>query len=481
MKTILRNSIAIILCALISLSCLAVFGSAATKETVFQYGAGSEGGYLALGDSIGKGCGAEGSYIGKNGERLTVENCGGQYNDNDCRYVVGSYAAQVADAVGCTAPADMNDKSGNFWPCTFGGMTTAVALDLYGVDDNYSDTTLNYEYYDWALDYFGYEGSSVGAKGETFDPETDGRTGSIIDVTKKASLITVELGMCDIFYRTYRVITKGGLLGDGLDIDFTDIDTIKEILTTAVDLLNEGYDNWEKQYPLLIKRIKELNPNATIVMVGSFNMVNQMTILDQTMFPLGSLFSSFTDRMNRQYEKWADEFDVLYADISNTESLCTQEDWALLGKFLDGNCSFPGSHPSIEGYDYITRQILSVLPTKTGQQAADTGNNIVFDMVRFNKDSVTAVFVNGIPVKDYSFDGFIINIPCKTSLATSLIIKYTASDGSEGFQIYNLSHKADGGYNVKRVFGNNNLKSWLLRPVELLKWLFNLITGLIKK
>lgn len=481
MKTTLKKTLAFFLCAVMTLSCVAVLGFAATKENVFQYGKEPNGGYLALGDSIGKGCGAEGSYIGENGERLTVETCGGQYNDNDCRYVLGSYAAQVADAVGCEAPESLDSPEGNFWPCTFGGMTTAVALDLYGIEDNYSDTTLNYEYYDWALDYFGYEGSSVGAKGETFDPETDGRAGSIIDVTKKASLITVELGMCDIFYRTYRVITKGGLLGDGLDIDFTNLETMKEILTSAVDLLNEGYDNWAKQYPVLLENIIKLNPEATIVMVGSFNMVNQMTILDQTMFPLGSLFSSLTNRMNKQYEKWAKQYNVLYADISNTEALCTQEDWSLMGKFLDGNCSFPGSHPSIEGYDYITRQILSVLPTQEEQPQASTGNNIVFDTVRFDKDSVAAVYVDGLPVKNYSFEGNTITIPRKTPLATSVRLKVVSEDGTEGFQTYKLSRKSGGGYEVERVFGNNDTKSWLGRPIELIKWLFDLIKGLIKK
>ena len=479
MKTTLKKTLAIVLCAFMVFSCFTLLSSAATKDDVYQYG--NDGGYLAIGDSIGKGCGAEGSYIGKNGEQLTVETCGGQYNDNDCRYVKGSYAAQVADAVGCEAPADMNDKSGNFWPCTFGGMTTAVALDLYGVEDNYSDTTLNYEYYKWCLDYFGYEGSSVGARGETFDPADDGRTGNIIDVTKKASLITIELGMCDIFYRTYRVVTEGGLLGDGLDIDFTDLDTLKKILTSAVGLLNEGYDNWVKQYPLLLARVKELNPDATIVMVGSFNMVNQMTIVDQTMFPLGSIFSTFTNKMNKQYEKWAKEYDVLYADISNTEALCTQEDWSLMGKFLDGNCSFPGSHPSIEGYDYITRQILGVLPTQEEKPVADTGNDIIFDMVRFDENSVKSVFVNGIPKKNYSFDGNTITIPYKTALAKTLFVEVVDEDGTVGFQTYKLSHVKGGGYDVERVFGNNNLKGWLTRPIELFKMLIDLVKGLISK
>ena len=479
MKTSLRKTLAVFLCAVMAFSCLTVLGTAATKEDVYQFGAEPDGGYLAIGDSIGKGCGAEGSYIGKNGERLTVENCGGQYNDNDCRYVLGSYTAQIADAVGCEAPEDMNTTEGNFWPCTFGGMTTAVALDLYGVDDGYSDTTLNYEYYKWCLDYFGYEGSSVGARGETFDPANDGRTGNIIDVTKKASLITIELGMCDIFYRTYRVVTEGGLLGDGLDIDFTDLDTMKKILTSAVGLLNEGYDNWAKQYPLLLQRVIELNPDATIVMIGSFNMVNQMTILDQTMFPLGSLFSTFTNRMNKQYEKWAKEYNVLYADISNTEALCTQEDWSLMGKFLDGNCSFPGSHPSMAGYDYITRQVLNVLPTQEEQEAKDTGNDIVFDMVRYNADSVKAVYVDGIPTKNYTIEGNIITIHRKIGIAATVLLKVVSEDGAEGFQTYKLSRKSGGGFDVERVFGHNDTKEWFSRPIELIKWLFDLIKGLI--
>lgn len=480
MKSTLRKALSVFLCVLMLASCVAVMGSAATKDDVYQFGADANGGYLCIGDSIGKGCGAEGSYIGSDGEQLTVENCGGQYNDNNCRYVKGSYAAQVADAVGCSAPAVMDDKSGNFWPCTVGGMTTAVALDLYGIEDNYSDTTLNYEYYDVALDYFGYEGSSTGAKGETFDPATDGRTGSIIDVTKNASLITIELGMCDIFYRTYRVVTNGGLLGDGLDIDFTNVDTIKEILSVAVDLLDEGYNNWVKQYPMLLEEIMKLNPDATIVMIGSFNMVNQMTLTDATMVPVGSLFSTYTDKMNKQYEKWAKQYGVLYADISNCESLCTQEDWSLTGKFLDGNCSFPGSHPSMEGYDYITRQILSVLPTQTEVEAEDTGDDIIFDTVRFGKDNIKTVLVNGIKVTDYTVDGYTLRIPYTGSGASQLKLTVVDENGTEGFQYYKLTHRAEGGYDVEREFGNNDTSSWLSRPIELIKWLFNLIIGLFK-
>ena len=77
-------------------------------------------------------------------------------------------------------------------------MTTAVTLDLLGIDDGFTDTALRYAYYKDMLQYFGYEGSIDGVReGDTYVEGECGQCGNIIDLIGKAKLITVQLGMCD--------------------------------------------------------------------------------------------------------------------------------------------------------------------------------------------------------------------------------------------------------------------------------------------
>lgn len=461
----LRKLLAAVLAAVMTFSCLGMLSFAATKETVVKYG--EAGGYLAIGDSIGRGCGSEGFYL----DRDKAPD-GGQYDLYELRNVRGAYTTLVAEALGCKAPDDMSDPDATFWPFCYPGMTTAVALDVMGIEDDFSDTELKYSYYKDALEYFGYEGSSVGAKGETFDPERDGKCGNIIELAKNADVITVELGMCDIFYRAYRIISKGGFLADGLKFDVSSLDSIGDLLSSAVTLLADGYKLWEKNYPMLIKKLQELNPDATIVMVGSFNVVNQMTLVDETMLPLGSLFSAITDSMNIQYEKWAKEFGVLYADVSNTETMATENDWSVLGDFLKSNNSFAGSHPSQNGHSYMARQILLQLPEK------EETKGINVDLGRF--DRVDYVFVNGIPVKNYELNGYVLTIPYDGIGAVNLTIAVKNDDGSIGIQTYELKYGIGKGYSAHRLYGNNDIFGFLLRPINLIKMLFDKIGGLIK-
>lgn len=472
MKKNIRRALALLLAAVIAYGCYSAAVSAASAQTVRQYG--KEGGYLAIGDSISRGCGAEGFYIGRNGEYLPKGE--GQYGEYDLRNVQGCFPYQIAQAVGCTAPMDMADQDATYWPFTFPGMTTAVTLDLLGVEDNFKDEKLRYAYYKDMLEYFGYEGSFDGVRdGDVYDPQTDGKCGNIIELIRNADLITVQLGMCDIFYRAYRIISNGGMLADGLKFDLSSTDAIKSLLETAIKEMKFGYDYWKEHYPMLLDKIIELNPDATIVMVGSFNVVNQLTITDDTMAPIGSVITGITESMNKMYRKWEKEYGVLYADISNTETLAAEEDWSLLGDFKSN--SFTGTHPSQKGYDYITRQILAVLPP------AETSKDVTVDLGRFDK--VDYVLVNGIPVKNYTMDGFVLTIPYSGPLATSLTIGVRNDDGTLAVQLYRLTYHVGSGYTAYRLYGNNDVRNLLLKPwnliVKLFRMLFDKIAGAVKK
>ncbi len=452
----MKKIISVVLCVTFIISCFAFTGQSASAQTVKQYG--KAGGYLAIGDSLFRGCGADGFYINND------EYEGGQYDMYFLRNVVGAVPNQISQAVGCNAPDDMTDSSGNFWPLCYPGMTVGMMMDLLGIEDNFTDTALDYQYYDEMLRYFGWEGSFDGTRaGEVYVEGECGKCGDIIEVIKKADLITVELGMCDVFYRVYRIASNGGSLAGGASFDISSVDGIMNLVKTAINEINFGFDYWKEFYPYLIKKIQELNPDATIVMVGSFNLLNELTLTDETVIPLGSLFSGLTTKMNIQYEKWAKEFNVLYADVANTEVQATENDWSLLGDFKDN--TFTATHPTQAGYDYMVRQILSVLPEETAKEG------ISVDLGRFEK--VDYVLVNGLPVTDYSMDGFVLNIDYPALIGANLTIGVKNDDGTISVRFYQLIYKSDTGYSAYRTYGRNDFFGTLLRP-------FRLIIGLVK-
>lgn len=466
MNKIIRRAISMLLAMLLTAACCSVATSAATVENVYQYG--KEGGYLAIGDSISRGCGSDGFYLDQD------KASGGQYDLFYMRNVQGCVPYQIAQAVGCTAPDDITDQNATYWPFTYPGMTTAVTLDLLGVEDNFKDEKLRYAYYKDMLQYFGYEGSFDGVRDGDYYVEGEcGQCGNIIELIQKADLITLQLGMCDIFYRAYRIISNGGMLKDGLKLDLSSTDAIRALLKTAISEMKFGYDYWKEYYPVLLEKIIELNPDATIVMVGSFNVVNQLTITDDTIMPVGSVVSGITDSMNKMYRKWAKKYNVLYADISSTETLAAENDWSIMGEFK--NNSLVATHPSQTGYNYIARQILAQLPDK------EEHKNIVVDLGRFNK--VDKVRINGINVKNYTLNGYELSIPY-SGPATNLTIQINNDDGTIAIQRYRLTYRVGSGYTAQRVYGTNDLESLFMKPrnafVKLLYALLSKLEGSIR-
>ena len=478
----LRNTLALLLSLLLMLSVFALPANAATAKNVKQYG--TEGGYLAFGDSIGRGCGSEGFYLDEQGNPLPEgQEPGGQYDIYAMRNVKGAYPTLISEAIGCEAPFYMADEGATFWPVCYPGLTTAVTMDLLGLDDEgFTDKDLDYPYYKDVLEFFGNESSFAGARaGETYAEVAAerggcGKAGDVRELVKKASLITVELGMCDIFYRTYRIASHGGLLAEGAQLDLSSPEAIKNTLELAVKEMYFGFDYWKKYYPVMIKTLQEWNPDATIVMVGAFNVVNQLRITDDDTIPLGSIISGITESMNKYYAKWDKEFgdNVKFADIRNTEPYATENDWALLGEFKDN--AFVGTHPSQQGHDYIARQILGTLDER------DVTTDIVIDLGRFNK--VDYVILDGRRIKNYSMDGFVLTIPNSNKYAQDLAIGVKGEDGKIAIQTYTLDYTEGVGYTAKRIYGNNDAVGTAVKTgfslFSLFKMLFEKLVDLIK-
>ena len=104
------------------------------------------------------------------------------------------------------------------------------------------------------------------------------------------------------------------------------------LLTSGMaKICNEAYPVTTANLETIVQTIRELNPDAQIILVGYTNPV-----------PLISCWSKFFNKMNRYEKKLAAEYDLTYVAIPNTKTE------------LDG-------HPTVSGHKYIARQLTKAI------------------------------------------------------------------------------------------------------------------------
>jgi len=432
-------SLALSLVMLLSLVCIP---AAAEKSQVKQYG--KTGGVLVLGDSFAAGIGSE-NWLDE------VENVQQVYGTDWKRWVTGAFPALVADAVGCEAPGNMNTTDGNFWPCSVPGQTLAATMDLLGIDDGFVDTEyyhnpdiqLMHNYYQKSLKYFGDTEKSYA---EGYVLEQDGLTGSAVDRVQDASLIIVELGMNDIFSRAF--------LGTFYDSIFSEETSVGESINAAAvaklgSTIAESYAYWKNAYPKLIQSLKNMNENATIVMVGFANLTYNITLNDESVTPLGTVIAPFILAANNQMKEWASEYNTIFVDISNVEMGAAQNDMTLADLMQNFVVM---THPTPEGHAQIARLILNSLPREGDVENDSRLTDIVVDLGRY--DSVDFVAVNGHYVTNYTIENNVLTVPSLVTTARRLMIG-VVRDGKLQIVYYHLDFDEDG-YSASRVYSSND-------------------------
>ena len=120
-------------------------------------------------------------------------------------------------------------------------------------------------------------------------------------------------------------------------------------------------------YEAIVKRIYELNPNATIVAVGTYNPFRDWP--EEWAQPLKQAAqTALYDRMNQQKKdfakKYGDQF--IYVDISDIPPVI-QHSWADVT--AAGGFSAWDPHPTVAGHQYEAQQIISCLPEDCGCKA----------------------------------------------------------------------------------------------------------------
>lgn len=411
--TTMKKIISAILALVMVLAVMPTFAFAGTADNVKQYG--KSGGYMAFGDSITRGCGAN-------------ENYHEDYINLDCRTIEGSYSLAVARAVGCTINENASSVESNYWPICYPGQSLAATMDLLDIEDDFDDTEYTHseeigvyqDYFDKMLTIYG----DIGKKAET------------------ASLITVELGMADVLNR---------------GIEITNVDgSVVSIIKDMISNFYEGYEYVCRAFPIFLAQLREWNKNAEILVLSAFNPVANVKLQDSSILAVCDVLSILTNAMNVKYKQWAKKYDCTYVDIANTDCAASENDWSVVDDEFTDNGRL-SAHPSPNGYAYIARQILSVLPEENGTETPEKSTEIVVDLGRFK--SVSMVKLDGIPISKslYTFDekNNTLTVHTKTALHGLLTVYIVGEDYKIGTATYRLSY--DGKYTPHRIYVSNEI------------------------
>ncbi len=443
--------------------CLSLCAPAFAADEEFDYSRYADG-YLAFGDSFTRGYNASEKWPQ---EGYTIEDP----NNPICRNVTDSYPVLLAEAFGCEHPDDITEP-GTYWPCATSGLTLSAVLDLMGIEDYFYDDMYIFgpehssPRYRSLLKYFGDE-YSFAESGEGYYGKT-GIVGSIRDLVAKAKVITVSLGMNDIFTAPLWVATHSYLTED---LDTSDPLEVAVAVEQSLAIIFEFYERFVDSFPLLLDYLKE-NATGDVVILGITNPVNGIYLSDESLLPLGDVASFISDRLNEYFEQWCREYGFCYVDISNVETGGVEYEVALLEALENGGLDVASNpelgaatHPTPNGYRQIAREIMRVLAEKHSNEKIRK-TDIRVDLGRF--DNVDYVMLDGKLVSDYTVENSFLTVH-NNSLRCSTMTTAVIKDGKLAITVYKLSYDRDSGYSVYRLYTTNSVMRIVKNVVTLAK------------
>lgn len=298
-----------------------------------------------LGDSIPAGYGLD-TYPGENGAVL------------DGTRVSGSYPDLVASAV----------TADTYYPLARCGMRSVELrriLDASYEGDEYSDLMLQ--------SLTGITADALLAQRPQFEEEI-----------RSADLITLNIGSNDTL--TYALVRIGvymeqlsgasvispiseqlkglgslGKLAGTLLSTAESLGVAPLVLAEMARALDDGQNMFQENWDVIVARIRELNPDATIVAVGMYNPFRDLKLTDSSLISIGKMADTTVRQMNR-YIRYESDYTAAYlvVEVPDTEvydfpALTDDTFWANFTKNV---------HPTDNGHFYMAQQILKLLPER---------------------------------------------------------------------------------------------------------------------
>lgn len=301
--------------------------------------------YTVLGDSIPTGYGI-------------VEDAEGNYWSPHGHYVYNSYPAIVEQTLGV--------KTFNIQARS--GFRTVEALRM--IDPSVYDTWTEDEQFfsDFLLQYL----DQMSAE-EIADLQA-----VAYDQIKNSDLITINLANNDILSYSSMKSTLDYMNGTGNTSLFTSLGVLAAAIKdygslgalTATMISNgvtlgflgqymlEGFQMYMKNWNTLIRKIREINPDAEILAIGMYNPFSTLKLTDASLLEIGRIMDPIIQLVNAYISVGSEVHnEYKYVDVMGTQAFKFP---AFTDPTVFANFTLM-VHPTVEGHAYMAEKILNVL------------------------------------------------------------------------------------------------------------------------
>jgi len=348
MKKKLLRMIAVVMAVLMAFTTLATTASAAgtvKSNRRFKY-------YVAIGDSIPAGHGLQGV---EDGDPYTLDN---QMERTGPNIIKGSYPQLVRDAIG----ADAYKLAREMY------MTPNI---LRVIDPAYDKEIARPENY---YDRFWTEYCYLAAQGTSYLDDTDYLRETAQAAIRKADIITINLGNNDTFSKAMMdPYMRTAYYAFGMNIQpaltmirdqYQPIETEEQFLEMYgsydefMNLVHKYTEEYKQNYERLIKRIRKLNPDCEIYVLGVYNLFGQAEggwLLQEFLEEENKNLINELKRFYTKESKWRNE--ITYVNVKNTETWETEPMYSPL-YYLHFLIS---CHPTFKGHQYMANQVIKAI------------------------------------------------------------------------------------------------------------------------
>lgn len=356
----MKKTLSIVLCV-VMLFALTVPAFAASGKNYYDYE-----NYMCVGDSIAAGCG-----LARDGKPTNFDQNAEDYTkvySNNYIYLGYDFAAAPNAYHSLVA----NELGANLLQCARSGLR-AVEL-RYMLDGTYND-------YDkdciWGNTYFDTDGNGF----TTADLDALNAYVKYSDKIKQADLISINVGSNDVFSFALNVVLReltkdtsdptlnaikeylektgniGAAFGKLIDA-YQSMGKIADLATALTTTMNKAYMQFTVNYAAVIERIYEINPDITIVGVGVYNPFDGFRLSADSNLDLSGIASPVVAAINAHIASYKLKYsNFCYADVVGTQTYPMSYDDHYFWEYFSLKV-----HPDIEGYQFMTKQILDALP-----------------------------------------------------------------------------------------------------------------------
>lgn len=257
---------------------------------------------------------------------------------------IGAYPNLLCHALGIDVEKDFHSLL-----CTDQRVTDAYYV-IGGEIDKVVDPNNPAEKIDYIEDVETYQTHAGGYGTAKVDKIKDlHNTGEGAQRIINSDLVTIQIGFADIALYPMRHIK-----------DFESEEGLKNALTLELACVNQ----YSTYYPKLIKRIKELNPDAKIVIVGLYNPFEKIEIVGEDAQKLLDIFALGVRLGNAQLKLWAKLYDCTFADVTGLGQYIDYKTITVEADNMLSVLTSHENHPGGAGHQYAENQILDALGLK---------------------------------------------------------------------------------------------------------------------